>query len=406
SAASVRLNPAATASTASSLVSNGYMRTPIRTPECPTFCPHPRLIEKDMKTHLRAQMPSGVGSDVVVESVIDTLDEDGYFRGEVAAIAFECDVEEPDVRLVLDAVRSAEPAGVGATDLIDCLKLQVARLPSPHGRVAYALLDRFPHDFFKERPGSLARCLGVSRADVIAAMEAIRKCDPCPGRAFTKEAIAYTHPDIIIERREGKWSVSVFGATTCPLTLNESYLALLGSKVDDETREYLEGKKREAKNVLRNLDYRGRMLYRLGLYLLEKEYEFMNREGEGLVALSMRRVADAIGVHETTISRIVNLKSLQTPFGVYPLRMFFGSSLDCVAAEGACDEGSVASTVSSFDVKRMLSNLISEERREKPLSDQALADELVSRGVSISRRTVAKYRESLGIPSSPQRKHR
>ena len=172
------------------------------------------LIEKDMKTHLRAQMPSGVGSDVVVESVIDTLDEDGYFRGEVAAIAFECDVEEPDVRLVLDAVRSAEPAGVGGDgsdrlpEIASC-SIAFASWEGWHTLCSIAFL-------MTSLKSGLDRSLVVWAfpvRDVIAAMEAIRKCDPCPGRAFTKEAIAYTHPDIIIERREGKWSVSVFGAT-------------------------------------------------------------------------------------------------------------------------------------------------------------------------------------------------
>ncbi|MFD0702139.1 RNA polymerase sigma-54 factor [Slackia equolifaciens] len=334
----------------------------------------------------------------LVEAIIEGISDDGYYTGDVGVVAFEHGVELADVDRALEIVQGIQPAGVGARSLSECLELQIdAR--DPNRDALTALVRDHLQDLAENRLGHLAKTLGVGMGDMLEFKRIVLEMNPRPGAAFYQKADArYIVPDLIVQRHGARLTVEVAGALERCLTLNADYVSLMESKgLDVATRTYLAEKREEADRLLRNLDHRSRTLERFGAFLVERQFKFFLMGGGALAPMNMQQAADALGVHVSTISRTVQGKYVQTPWGTFPLKMFFTRALPrSDAGEGA--------GVSSFEIKQMIKRIVEEEDKQRPLSDAKITEALNERGVEIKRRTVAKYRESLGIESQARRR--
>lgn len=352
--------------------------------------------------YVHMQLSGAASCSPATAYILDALDDDGYFRGSIEDICDECGVPKDDAWAVLDEVRSSYPRGIGAFDLRDCLLLQLGS-EAGVSELARTLVEHYLDEIPKGHPGALARKLGVSRADVAEAISLITACDPHPGRSFCRGRLPeYIYPDLTLVETEAEFAISVVGSSLPPLVLDKEYLAMLADPEKHKScAAYLAEMKQSADEAMRNVEYRYRTLARIGNYILKNEYTFFVRRGKGVVPLATAAAAEALEVHPSTISRAIAHKYLSTPFGTFPLKMFFSSSYE----KGACEDGSATyGVVSSVDVKHRIKELIEDENHLKPLSDNSIAKLFKSEGVDVSRRTIAKYRESMGIPASSERR--
>jgi RNA polymerase sigma-54 factor len=330
--------------------------------------------------------------------IIENIDEDGYFSPDLALFCAEehCSLENGEA--LLKDIQTLSPRGVGARDLCECILLQLDDA-SPHFEILTKILRKSLQDIAQNRATKLFKEYGITREELVKLQEYIKSLDPRPGaRFFQQQKIAYAIPDLAVKKNQQSFSVEVAGDSSTILRFDKEYLELR-SKVDSasDASRWMEVKYSEANLILRNLDRRKQTLYRFGAYLVEAQYEFFLFGEERLKALTMQEAADALGVHVSTISRTVQDKYMLTPWGVYPLRFFFCSALDCMRSDEA-------STISSRTIKSRIKELISEEDKGKPLSDRSITDLLNEEGIEISRRTVTKYREALGIENQSQRR--
>lgn len=350
--------------------------------------------------HLGWQLRMSVHSardQAIGEAVIDALDDDGYLREPLeslsAALPAALAVTHDELRALLRLVQQFDPPGCGARDLAECLGLQLAAFaPDTPG---LALAKRLAADHLdavaRQRPEKLAAELGVAPDTLAEAARLLRSLDPKPGAAFSGDATEYVQPDAVALKQRGVWRVRMArGAAT--LRLNTHYQRLIGhcSRSDDD---YLRGQLQEARWLIKALENRGETLLRVAEAIVRTQSAFLDHGLEAMRPLTLREVAEQLGLHESTISRATTRKYLRTPRGTFEFKFFFSSG---VATEHG---GSASSTA----VQAMIRKLIEAEPAGKPLSDQALADALRADGIAVARRTVAKYREGLGIPASSER---
>lgn len=368
-----------------------------------------QAVGMDLASVIRVQLPLSVAPAVLLDVVLESLDEDGYFRGDAWEIACECGCSVGEVEGLLDSVKRCDPAGVGASNAVECVRLQIEREEDDEKRdLALRIVADDLAGSMRSTPGSLARKYGSTRCAVVGALSLIRSCDPRPGLSFSHGSISYVRPDIEILEHEGVWDVRVLGSDGCPLKIDAEYLRLLDAGLlDEKSRQYMVEKKRAAQDTVRNLGYRGRVLYQLGLYLLRHQAQFFESRGRKVAPLSMEKAAADLGVHYTTVSRAVSSKTLATEFGTYPLSIFFARALACHAGDSSGSaSASPQSAVSSYTVKERIRELVAGEDSAKPLSDQGITKILQATGIEVKRRTVTKYREALGIASSSERRMR
>ena len=350
--------------------------------------------------HLRWQLRMSVHSardEAIGEAVIDALDEDGYLREPLeslpAALPDELDVSLDEVRALLRLVQQFDPMGCGARDLGECLALQLGALSADTPGLALAKRLAAGHldAVAKQRPEKLALELGVEPAALVEAITLLRSLDPKPGARFGGAPAEYVQPDAIALKQRGVWRVR----TTRPgsaLRLNAHYQGLIGrcSRDDDA---YLKGQLQEARWLIKALENRGETLQRVAEAIVRTQSAFLDHGLEAMRPLTLRDVAEQLDLHESTISRATTRKYLRTPRGTFEFKFFFSAGL-------ATEHGGAASSTA---VQAMIRKMIEAEPAGKPLSDQALADALKADGIAVARRTVAKYREGLGIPPSSER---
>ena len=322
------------------------------------------------------------------------LDEDGYLRVSLEEIAEQTGADGDTIQQALLHVQGMEPAGVGARSLTECLSLQLIRkgMDTP---LAMLIVKEHLEDIAANRIGALAKELGVKPAAVQDACDLIRTLDPKPGRQFGKDAEAqYVIPDVFIELRDGKLAVSVSESASPRLIISPFYRRLLedpGS--DNQLKEFLEGRLNSAAWLIRSIQQRSQTIVSVTSAIATVQERFLTNKG-GLVPMTLAQVAELAGVHESTVSRCTSGKYAQTPRGLFELKDFFGGGLAAGSGE-----------VSSDSVRKVIRQVIENENERAPLSDQAIAEKLKQEnGVNISRRTVTKYREAMGIPSSTGRK--
>lgn len=326
--------------------------------------------------------------------LVDSLDDHGYLTLTTAEAAATLQLPEDQVERALRVVQTLDPVGVGARDLQECLLLQWAAVGDGNPLVP-RLIREFLDDLAASRIGRIAEALEVSPVVVQAAADALRTLDPKPGRRLGGgEETRYIYPDVAVER-VGRDFVVLVSEAGPRLTMSPAYRALLapGGACDDETRRYLEGKMHSALWLLRSIEQRRVTLYRVTETIVRLQRPFFERGLRHLHPLTLRQVAEELGIHESTVSRAIAGKYGQTPHGLFELKFFFSSGVE-----------GWAGGVSAESVKQLIRDLVSGEDPREPLSDQSLAEALARQGVRISRRTVAKYREDAKIPSSAHRK--
>ena len=335
----------------------------------------------------------------IMDTLIECISGDGYFTSTPPEIAFEFGVDATRVEELLLALQSCKPAGVAARSLAECLSLQIA--PSdPYADALHALVTSHLDELAHNKITQLSRALGVS-ADVVAQLKvAVQSMNPRPGAAFyQRPEYRYAVPDIIVRQDGNRFEAEVVGAGQQCLALNTDYLALRkDGTLESDAQSYLDEKCREAESLLANLDQRRTMLQSFAVYLVKKQYQFFLTQGQQLQPMTMQEVADDLGVHVSTISRTVQGKYLQAPWGSVALKSLFTRAIERTV------EGAPVGNISSFEIKKMILTLVETEPAESPFSDTKICELLNGLGVSIKRRTVAKYRAALGIDTQSARR--
>ncbi len=330
-------------------------------------------------------------------ALIDSIDDNGYLRESLEAL---CETLRPDVvtcaeiLTVLHQLQCFDPAGVGARDLGECLGLQLTPLPDDTPGKALALritagpIDRLP----KSGVDGIATELQCPVDDVAIALQLLRSLDPRPGAQIgSMPADTYITPDCVIWRQQGVWRVALASGRAPRLTIHRGYEQMIGHAGASDS--YLRGQLQEARWLLRNIEARGETLLKVARCLVREQSGFLEFGAQALRPLTLREVAGEVGLHESTVSRAIARKYAYTPRGTIALRSFFASGID---SDGGGETSSIA-------IQSMLRRMIDDENPRKPLSDASLAETLKAAGVPVARRTVAKYREAMGIASSLER---
>jgi RNA polymerase sigma-54 factor len=327
--------------------------------------------------------------------LIGNLDANGYLKISLKEAAACLKVSLAAVWRVLQLIQRFDPPGVGARNLTECLLLQLRqRKDAPPA--AEKIIRYFLTDVAGGRLKRIARRLNLSLPAVQAVVDYIRTLDPKPGRSFGGgQENRYIVPDVIIERVGGDYVVLVNDLAMPRLGINPLYQALMRQEgsCDQATRRFIESKLNAAAWLIRSLEQRRLTLYRVVSCLVQEQREFLDKGLKYLKPLTMRQVAASLGIHESTVSRATANKYVQTPWGVFELKFFFAS--------GVAKKGGAAAAES---IKRIIAEAISREDATNPLTDVQLQELLQQQGIKISRRTVAKYRDELGIPAAAKRK--
>ena len=343
------------------------------------------------------QVPDGLAP--VCEFVIGNLDPDGYLRTSDDEVAIQLGVPVEQVREAIAIVQQLEPAGIAARSLAECFLLQLPRLDWDVEPEMLALATRVVSDAFEDvlhqRWDRLAQKFGVARESVRAVMEVLRHLDPHPGARLGPNENQAIEPDVVVTKDGEHWRVTLNDDGLPRLRISPRYLRMLQSRaLEGEAKGYLRERMRSALWFLRSVEQRQSTIVRVASAIVRRQEEFLERGVTNLRPLVLRDIADDIGMHESTVSRVVANKYMATPRGIFPLKFFFHSAISHAL------QGDISSVV----VKERIKELIDQEEPAHPLSDARVARQLNRLGIRIARRTVAKYREELGVPSSEQRR--
>ncbi|HEU4371038.1 MAG TPA: RNA polymerase factor sigma-54 [Methylomirabilota bacterium] len=324
--------------------------------------------------------------------IIGNLDEDGYLRAELAEIAQRCETTVDQVEKVLALVQAFDPPGVAARSIQECLLIQLKSDPNPDP-VSVEIIEAHFDELSRRRYPDIARALKLPLDRIMESVEEIMGLEPKPGRRFGGGDSRYIAPDVVVHKMGTEYVVVLNEDGIPRLRVNSLYRSLLRNS-GDEARAYVEQKLRSAVWLIKSVDQRQRTLRKVTQSIVKFQRDFLDKGLPCLRPLSLRDVGEDIGMHESTISRVTTNKYVETPQGLFELKFFFHSGI-------ASGDGEMVSSVS---VKKMIQDLLANEDPAKPLSDQEVAQILKGRGLTIARRTVAKYREELGILPSHQRR--
>jgi RNA polymerase sigma-54 factor len=332
----------------------------------------------------------------IAQAIIDGINEDGYLTDSLEAVHGtllpEIDSTNEEIEEVLAIVQRFDPTGVGARSLSECVLLQLAQLDADTVGLELARqIARHSLELVAEQQfGALRRRYNASDEELSEAIGLVRACHPRPGASIYPTASEYVVPDVFVRRADGVWTVELNQSMAPQLRVNQSYANSLG-----RTGEYdvLRSQLQEARWLIRSLEIRNETLLKVALTIVQRQTDFLELGEEHMRPMVLKDVAEAIEMHESTVSRVTTNKFMHTPRGVFEFRYFFSSHL----ASNDGDQSSVA-------VRAKIKKLIGAEEPEKPLSDNQLAKMLSAEGIQVARRTVAKYREGMNIPSSSERK--
>jgi RNA polymerase sigma-54 factor len=372
--------------------------------------------QRDLNDHLKDQIslleltPRQL---LLADEFIGNINEDGYLTcaleeirtgiNDVVARAAEKEGFEGDLPLysteeveaMLRVVQGLDPSGVGARDLRECLLLQL-RDATQEDSLQYRLVSEAFDELIAHRWSEISKRFGISPADVQQAADEIAKLDPKPGLRYAADSDGYIVPDLVVEKIDGTYHVFVNDANLPRLKLSRVYqeIARDKKKFDGENKEFISTKLNSANWMIQAIEQRRQTMLKVMNYIVERQRDFFEKGVRALKPLTLREVADVIGMHESTVSRVTNEKFVQTPRGVLPLKFFFSSGLSTTGGED----------VSARGIRDQIEKLVSSEDPKNPLTDQAIVNILRDGGVHIARRTVAKYRDQLGVLSARMRK--
>jgi RNA polymerase sigma-54 factor len=333
----------------------------------------------------------------IARAIIDAISDDGYLTEPLEEIAntlrpeVECDA--PEVEAVLAGVQALDPPGVGARSVGECIELQLRQLdPATPGFNTAIEIARHHLELVAERELSLLRReLRATEEEIACALALVRSCHPRPGATVSTGSAEYVVPDVFVRRTDHGWSVEINSATLPRVRLNSSYASLIGRNASHAT---MRAQLQEARWLLKSLEIRHETLIKVARSIVERQQAFLEHGDEHMRPMILKDIAEAVGMHESTISRVTSGKYMHTPRGVFELRYFFSSQV----------EGADGSGTSSTAIRAKIKKLVKEEDAEMPLSDGRIAELLSGEGIPVARRTVAKYREAMGIAPSNERR--
>ncbi|MFQ5852668.1 MAG: RNA polymerase factor sigma-54 [Candidatus Binatia bacterium] len=327
--------------------------------------------------------------------LIGNIDDDGYLQCQIEEVASIFGEQDEHVEEILQVVQSFDPAGVGARDLQECLSIQLHHLGMEDSLASTIIRDYLAlidERYFRK----IARDLGVLLEEVIAAVKLIRELDPKPGSRYNAQRVEYIVPDVVVLKMGDEYQALLNDDGLPKLRINTLYQSILrrGDGIQGDTKEYLDDKLRAAVWLMKSIEQRRQTLMKVAKSLCRFQREFLDKGIPYLKPLVLKDVAEDIGMHESTVSRVTTNKYIHTPQGVFELKFFFHSGLHSFGGDA----------MSSVSVKEVIKQAVMGEDARNPLTDQHLVKLLEDKGIKIARRTVAKYRQELRIASASRRK--
>jgi RNA polymerase sigma-54 factor len=336
---------------------------------------------------------------VIGHSIIEYINDDGYLTEPLENIHRTLNAEARfslnEIEQTLVGLQSLDPTGVGARDLSECIRLQIQQFDEavPGRSLALQISDNFLDLVAEQQFPMLRRRLGVSEEDLDTALALVRSCHPRPGSAIQPSSAEYIVPDVYVRKQDGKWIVEVNRSIAPRLRVNQTYAELLRGNGQHAN---LKSQLQEARWLVRSLEIRHDTLLKVAMCIVNRQIDFFEKGEESMKPMVLKDVAEVIEMHESTISRVTANKYMHTPRGIFEFRYFFSSQL------GASDGSEQSSTAIRAKIRRF----VGQENPQKPLSDSKLVSLLEEEGIKIARRTVAKYRESMKIAPSSERRQR
>ncbi|MGB1110164.1 MAG: RNA polymerase factor sigma-54 [Gammaproteobacteria bacterium] len=356
-----------------------------------------------LQEHLIWQLdlsPFSPQDQAIAEAIIDSLNDDGYLTADLEelrdGLQLEEEVEMDEVEAVLRRIQNFDPVGVAARSPAECLSIQLHALPAetPDRSLAMRIVRDHLELMSTGNVAQLARKVQASADEVEDAIKLIRTLQPYPGSLVSSSTTDYVVPDVFIRRVNGAWRVELNPETTPKIRINPLYAGMVkrGDNGADNTsmRNHLQ----EARWFLKSLQSRSETLLKVATAIVERQLDFFEQGDEAMQPLVLRDIAEAVDMHESTISRVTTRKYMHTPRGIYEFKFFFSSHV------GTADGGECSATAIRAKIKRM----VADENPAKPLSDSKIANTLAEEGINVARRTIAKYREAMNIPPSNERK--
>ena len=372
-----------------------------KAPEDDDARPQLEAHEVTLREHLLEQMRVTVREHrdrALVELIIDALNDNGYLEEPIeeihARLPEELEIELEELAIALKLVQSFDPAGVGARNASECLAIQIRRfqkIPLVTRRRALEIVEKYLALFAQRDFNKLKKALDCDDEDLREAQHVIRSCNPHPGALFASDASDYVVPDVIVKRTKNGWQVFLNHDVMPRLRVNALYANILKQSKGEGS---LTSQLQEAKWLIKNMRQRFDTILRVAQAIVDRQRNFFSHGAVAMRPLVLREIADTLGLHESTISRVTTQKYMLTPHGMFELKYFFGSH---VATEAGGEASSTA-------IRALIKQLIGAEDPKNPFSDSKIADMLGEQGMVVARRTVAKYREALKIPPVNLRK--
>jgi len=356
--------------------------------------------ETSLQEHLIRQAELSDLDDKSMQAMhylVGSLDDRGFLTQSPSDVALQTGLPLSAVQEALKVLRSFDPPGIGSATLGECLLAQLAakgRAESLASRIIRHHIDLLT----RRRIPEIARKLGAPMEDIQTAIEEIGSLDPAPGRRFAADSNRAVAPDVTVERDDDKWNIILNSDYIPRLRISSTYRELIAKgTLNKQERDYLRERMRSGKFLINSIEQRQQTIERITREIVNVQEEFFEKGVANLKPLTMTQIADAVGVHETTVSRAIANKYMRTPHGVFDMKFFFTPGYQADSGE----------SVSNKSVKEMIADLVAMEDRSSPLSDQEIVAKLQEKGLKVARRTVAKYREELGImPSNLRRDYK
>ncbi|MEW6067084.1 MAG: RNA polymerase factor sigma-54 [Nitrospirota bacterium] len=327
------------------------------------------------------------------EIIIGNIDENGYLRASLEEIIEKVNIQRETAEKALHLIQSFDPPGVGARDVKECLLLQLGPL-NLRGTIVEKIITNNMDDLEKKRYSPIARQYNLALKDVMAAVKVIEGLEPKPCRNFSSASVVYIAPDVYVVKIEDGYQIILNDDELPKLKLNSFYKKLIQqNNASKEDKQFLLERLRSAEGLLKSLDQRNKTIYRVTESLLGFQREFFDKGIKYIKPLTLKDVASELNMHESTISRVTSRKYLSCNNGIFNFRVLFSNALPG-------ETGNISST----SVKELIKKIVAEENSQKPFSDQYISDMLKKNGITIARRTIAKYREELGIPAQMHRR--
>lgn len=356
-----------------------------------------------LREHLLQQlslMPLSERDQKITLLLVDAINDDGYLEQTLEELAAllqeEPEIDPVELQTALKLIQHLDPPGVGARNLAECLSLQLQAMPqeTPHLDLARTVAEQYLPLLAARDYAKLRKSLHCDDITLKSVQQMITQLDPRPGSRFTKiSSDHYIQHEIVVKKVKGIWIASLNDEVVPKLRINQLYAGIL-KRNRDSSSQYLMSQMQEAKWMIKNIQQRFSTILRVSQAIVDRQRNFFEHGEVAMRPLVLREIADELGLHESTVSRVTTRKYMLTPRGVYELKYFFGSHV-ATESGGAC---------SATAIRALIKQMVSEENSKKPLSDNQITDILSKQGIVVARRTIAKYRESLQIPAANQRK--